>query len=111
MLIEKGADNSKVKKLDEVKELLLKRHCPAVPRSSIHCGYHRGRRQLIGPIILPDIVSVHHLHLHVIVEPNIFLKFFKYPAWFRFMWKSDEKVIAETIMRGKPRMTFTGKVD
>ena len=108
---EKHADISKVKKLDEVKELLLKRHCPSVPRSSIHCGYHRGRRQLIGSIILPDIVSVHHLHLHVIVEPKTILRIFKYPTWFRFMWKSDEKVMAETVKREKPRMMLKGRID
>lgn len=104
-------DTPLLKKLDEVKELLLKRHCPAVPRSSIHCGYHRGRRQLIGSIILPDIVSVHHLHLHVIVEPRTILRIFKYPTWLRFMWKSDEKVMAETVKREKPRMMLKGRMD
>lgn len=93
-----------LKKLEQVKELLLEKHCPDVRRSSIHCGYHRGRRHLIGSMILPDIVSVHHLHLHVIIEPRPVLRFLKYPAWFRFMWISDEKVKAETAKRENPRM-------
>ena len=106
-----GLTSPAVDKLDEVKELLLKRHCPNVPRSSIHCGYHRGRRYLVGPIVLPDIVSVHHLHLHVIVEPRAVLRVFKYPAWFRFMWMSDEKVMAEMAKRRRPRMVLKGKAD
>ena len=65
----------------------------------------------MGPIILPDIVSVHHLHLHVIVEPKLVLRIFKYPAWFRFMWMSDKKVMAEMVKRRRPRMILEGKTD
>lgn len=90
--------------MDRVKEQLLKGNYPDVPRSAIHCGYHRGRRHLIGPIVLPDIVSVHHLHLHVIVQPRFILRIFKYPNWFRPMWVSDQRVMAQTRGRKEPRM-------
>ena len=96
--------------MDEAKEILLKDHYPDIPRASVHCGYHRGRRQLIGPIILPDIVSIHHIHMHVIIEPRGILKFFKYPAWFRPMWISDERVMTKTINRRKPGVMAKGKV-
>lgn len=58
--------------------------------------------------MLPDIVSVHHLHLHVIVEPRLVLRVFKYPAWLRFMWVGDERVMGEVAARGRGRMN--GKV-
>ena len=87
-----------------MKNELLKIHFPDILRSSVHCGYHRGRRHLIGPIILPDIVSIHHLHLHIIVEPTTALRVFKYPAWFPVMWKSEEKVMAEIEGRRVPKM-------
>lgn len=90
-----------VQEMARVKEQLLRQHFPDAPRSSIHCGYHRGRRHFIGPIFLPDIVSIHHLHLHVIVEPRMNPRIFKYPAWFRFMWMSDEKVISQIVKSRK----------
>ena len=78
-----------------VKELLIQRHCPYVRPSSIHSGYHRGRRRLIGKIFLPDIVSIHHIHLHVIVRPRLLPKIFKYPPWVPLMWKSDKRIMKE----------------
>ncbi|KAI1288697.1 hypothetical protein F5Y03DRAFT_80559 [Xylaria venustula] len=81
--------------MDRVKNQLISQHCPTVPRSSILAGYHRGRRPLVGRIYFPDIVSIHHLHLHVIVRPRFILKLFKYPAWFPLMWKSDVRVMQE----------------
>lgn len=98
-----------VKEMDRVKQELLRTHFPDAPRSSVHSGYHRGRRRLVGPVVLPDIVSVHHLHLHVIVEPRVVLRVFKYPAWLRFMWVSDERVMAETAGRERPRMRGKGE--
>ena len=95
---------SAVKEMNRVKDELLQTHFPGIRSSSVHCGYHRGRRHLIGPVILPDIVSIHHLHLHVIVEPKTVLRIFKYPAWLPLMWKSDKKVMSEIKMRKKPRM-------
>ena len=93
-----------VKEMNKVKDELLETHFSAMPRSSVHCGYHRGRRYLIEPVILSDIVSIHHLHLHIIVEPKIALRIFKYPGWFLFMWKSDKKVMVKIARRKVPRI-------
>ena len=90
--------------MDRIKKELLKANFPDRSPKEIHSGYHRGRRGLIGPIILPDIVSVHHLHLHVIVEPRFMLRMFKYPVWLRLMWMSDERVMTEAASRKRPRM-------
>lgn len=80
--------------MDELKRLLLKNH-PDVPPSEIHSGYHRGRWHLIWNIYYPDTISVHHLHLHVIIRPQFLKKWFKYPPWLPLMWKSDEKLLRE----------------
>lgn len=96
---------SPVEKMDEVKKLLLRKHYPGLSSWHIHAGYHRGRRPLLGAIAWPDIVSVHHLHLHVIVRPRFWLCAFKYPAWTPLMWVSDEKVMREVRRRRKPRGT------
>lgn len=90
--------------MNRIKKKLLKKNFPDRSPDDIHSGYHRGRRHLFGPIILPDIVSIHHLHLHVIVEPRFVLKMFKYPVWLRLMWMSDERVMAEAAGRKWPRM-------
>ncbi|GME33686.1 histidine triad-like motif-containing protein [Neofusicoccum parvum] len=84
-----------VERLHHVKRKLLDEHCPGISPSSVHSGYHRGRRLMVGSIFWPDIVSVHHLHLHVIVEPRPVLRIFKYPLWLPLMWKSDEAVLRE----------------
>ncbi|KAL7906989.1 hypothetical protein GGI35DRAFT_457430 [Trichoderma velutinum] len=81
--------------MDELKRRLLNKHYADVPLSEIHSGYHRGRRHLIWKIFYPDIISIHHLHLHVIVQPQPLLKWLKYPPWLPLMWKSDEKVLQE----------------
>ena len=92
-----------VEKLNSVKEFLIQQRWPNVPRSSIHCGYHRGRRPLCGGVFFPDIVSIHHIHLHVIIQPRLLLKTFKYPAWLPLMWKSDKKVMEEVQRKAQPR--------
>ncbi|KAI0965033.1 hypothetical protein F4678DRAFT_453950 [Xylaria arbuscula] len=84
-----------LQEMDRVKNQLINQHCANVPRSSILSGYHRGRRPLVGKIYFPDIVSIHHLHLHVIVRPRFILKLLKYPAWLPLMWKSDVRVMQE----------------
>ncbi|PHH75855.1 hypothetical protein CDD80_2020 [Ophiocordyceps camponoti-rufipedis] len=57
-----------VQAMDAVKKLLL-RKCPEVPEpSAVLAGYHRGRRPLLANAFYPDIVSIHHLHLHVITS-------------------------------------------
>ncbi|KAL7943777.1 HIT-like domain-containing protein [Trichoderma barbatum] len=81
--------------MDDAKRRLLQEEYPDVPRSEIHSGYHRGRRPLIGNIFYPDIISIHHLHLHVIVRPRRKLLWLKYPPWLPLMWKSDDKVLRE----------------
>ncbi|KAI1504303.1 hypothetical protein F5X99DRAFT_371716 [Biscogniauxia marginata] len=81
--------------MDRVKHHLLQEHCPDLSVSDVHSGYHRGRRPLLGKIFYPDIVSIHHLHLHVIVRPRRWLQFFKYPTWLPLMWKSDRQVMQQ----------------
>lgn len=81
--------------MDRVKNALLNQHCPGTPPSDIISGYHRGRRRLLGNIYYPDIISIHHLHLHVIVRPKLLLRIFKYPAWLPLMWKSDAAVLRD----------------
>ncbi|KAI0802222.1 hypothetical protein GGR55DRAFT_666662 [Xylaria sp. FL0064] len=82
-----------LQEMDRVKNQLINQHCPSIPRSAIISGYHRGRRPLVGKIYYPDIVSIHHLHLHVIVKPKFIMQLFKYPAWLPLMWKSDDRVM------------------
>ncbi|KAI5926856.1 hypothetical protein F4810DRAFT_653827 [Camillea tinctor] len=79
--------------MDRVKQHLLASHCPGVSPTDVHSGYHRGRRPLVAGIYYPDIVSIHHLHLHVIVKPRAWLRFFKYPGWLPLMWRSDVAVL------------------
>lgn len=102
-----GAHSSSVKlqslvqTMDDIKRLLLESHCPNIPSSAIHSGYHRGRRPIVGNIYYPDIISVHHLHLHVIVRPSLLGWLFKYPTWLSLMWKSDNRVIQEVQKHNK----------
>ncbi|KAK0702252.1 hypothetical protein B0H67DRAFT_500629 [Lasiosphaeris hirsuta] len=88
--------------MDRVKTNLLSHSCPEVPMSDVHAGYHRGRRPLFGSVHYPDIVSIHHLHLHVIVRPHLSMWLFKYPPWLPFMWKSDATVLRD-LTRAKHR--------
>lgn len=63
-----------------------------MPRSDVYTGYHRGHRALgglFGTFGWPDIVSIHHMHLHVIVQPYWYTPWFKYPFWLPIMWVSD----------------------
>ncbi|KAM0518969.1 hypothetical protein ACHAPE_003960 [Trichoderma viride] len=87
-----------LQRMDEVKRQLIQERCPNIPPSWIHSGYHRGRRPLLGSLFYPDIISIHHLHLHVIVKPRRMLLWFKYPPWLRLMWKSDTRVLREVEM-------------
>ncbi|KAL7792783.1 hypothetical protein V8C43DRAFT_282446 [Trichoderma afarasin] len=87
-----------LRSMNDLKHRLLNEHDPDVPPSEIHSGYHRGRWQLIWNIYYPDTISIHHLHLHVIVRPQFLKKWFKYPPWLPLMWKSDEKLLREVEM-------------
>ncbi|KAI0872177.1 hypothetical protein GGS24DRAFT_468533 [Hypoxylon argillaceum] len=84
-----------LKEMDQVKKHLVDKYCSGIPDSAIISGYHRGRRPLVGKVYYPDIISIHHLHLHVIVKPRWILRLFKYPAWLPLMWKSDVTVMRE----------------
>lgn len=91
-----------VEALDAVKENLLCKHFPNIQRSAVLAGFHRGRRHFHGPVIFPDIVSIHHLHLHIIIKPFTAMALFKYPSWFRFMWISDQNVMEQ--VKGRKRI-------
>ena len=84
-----------VQAMNDMKERLITDNCPDIPRSAVISGYHRGRRPLLGQIYFPDIVSIHHLHLHVVVRPRLLMWLFKYPSWLPLLWKSDVKVTQE----------------
>lgn len=91
-----------VKAMNVVKEQLLRKNFPNVQQSAVLAGFHRGRRHFHGPVIFPDIVSIHHLHLHVIIEPSTAMALFKYPSWFRFMWVSDKDIMEQ--VKGRKRV-------
>ncbi|OTA67150.1 HIT-like protein [Hypoxylon sp. EC38] len=84
-----------VQSMVRLKKQLLEKHCPTVSPADVHTGFHRGRRIFFRHMYWPDIVSIHHLHMHVIVEPRFWLKFFKYPSWLPLMWKSEKQVERE----------------
>lgn len=81
--------------MDEVKNKLIDEHCSDAQRSTVVTGYHMGRRPLIGSLYYPDIICVHNLHLHVIIEPKTMPRLFRYPAWLPLMWKSQDAVMRE----------------
>lgn len=81
--------------MDHAKNYLLDQHCAGIARSAVTSGYHRGRRPLIGKVYYPDIISIHHLHLHVIVCQHLVSRLFKHPAWLPLMWKSDARVLRD----------------
>lgn len=91
-----------VKALEVVKEKLLRKHFPNIQCSAVLAGFHRGRRHFYGPVIFPDIVSIHHLHLHVIIEPFLTMALFKYPSWFPLMWVSDRDIMER--VKGRKRI-------
>ncbi|KAI2641409.1 HIT-like protein [Hypomontagnella submonticulosa] len=96
-------DAALVHSMVALKNQLVKQSCPAVPSANVHIGFHRGRRILLGNVYWPDIISIHHLHMHVIVEPHFWSKFFKYPPWLPLMWKSEEQVVRELVKKSKVR--------
>lgn len=78
--------------MDKLEQHILQTQYPQFSPSDIHSGYHRGRRPLVGNIYYPDIISVHHLHRHVIINPTFFAKYFKYSKCIPLLWKSSDKV-------------------
>ncbi|KAH0496193.1 hypothetical protein TgHK011_003568 [Trichoderma gracile] len=83
-----------------VRDELLRRHCSATDR--IHCGYHRARERVLGPIYTIDRISVPHLHLHVIARPHEDSIPDKYSHW--FVWKSEEEVFGRVEKMAEARM-------
>lgn len=81
--------------MDRAKKQVVEELCPGLPPAAVLSGYHRGRRPLLGDIFWPDIISIHHLHLHVIVRPHWLPWLFKYPPWLPLMWKSDASVMQQ----------------
>jgi hypothetical protein len=79
--------------MDRFKKNLLRDHYATVPSSEIHSGYHRGHRPMVGNFGLPDIISIHHLHLHVIIKPNTVLKYTKYGSFASQIFVSDDWVL------------------
>ncbi|KAK3328046.1 hypothetical protein B0T19DRAFT_423535 [Cercophora scortea] len=99
------SDLALLQKMDAVKHLLVSQHCPDLLGSGqVIAGYHRGRRPLLGSttIYYPDVVSVHHLHLHVIVRPYVLKRLFKYPAWLPLLWKSDAAAMRQAAASREP---------
>lgn len=91
--------------MDKMKEDLVERYGDG-PGTKVHAGYHRGRRPMIGDISYPDIISVHLLHLHLIIEPRPGLTNLKYPSWNRWMWISDKRVL-EKIQKQSQKASLT----
>ena len=84
-----------------VREQLLGVHYPDLtPDTRYHrlrSGFHRGRRdiQVVGPVKfhVPDVISVKHLHLHVIVDVDSTVKGMKYPLWNELIFAKSETVL------------------
>lgn len=84
-----------------VREQLLAIHYPDITPANryyrLRSGFHRGARDvhLLGPVKfhLPDVISVKHLHLHVIVDINSPIKGLKYPMWNEFVFAKGETVL------------------
>ncbi|KAK3685367.1 hypothetical protein B0T22DRAFT_442546 [Podospora appendiculata] len=105
------ADLALLQEMDAVKLRLVRQHCPDLLGSSkVIAGYHRGRRPLLGGIYYPDVVSVHHLHLHVIVRPYVLKRLFKYPAWLPLLWKSDAAAMRQAAAASEPDLTEASKL-
>lgn len=49
----------------------------------------------MGNMYFPDIISIQHIHLHVIIQPYLLMWLFKYPPWLPLMFKSDIQVLEE----------------
>lgn len=90
-----------VEAMDRLEQHILQTQYPQFSPSDIHSGYHRGRRPLVGDIYYPDIISVHHLHRHVIIKPTFFAKYFKYSKCIPLLWKSTDMVSEEVRARAK----------
>ena len=82
-----------VEKMDRFKKTLLRERYPSISSSDIHSGYHRGHRPVVGNFGYPDIISIPHLHLHVIIKPSLLLKYTKYGSFISQIFVSDDWVL------------------
>ncbi|KAF3914574.1 hypothetical protein ABW21_db0203836 [Orbilia brochopaga] len=80
-------------------QMLLEYHPDITPatRHRVRSGFHRGSRQIVslGPlrITLPEVISVKHLHMHVIVDLNTNIGYMKYPLWNSLIFIPAEDVL------------------
>ncbi|KAK6358166.1 Histidine triad nucleotide-binding protein 3 [Orbilia blumenaviensis] len=89
------------RKMLALSEQLLAIHHPNLtPASRYHrlrIGFHRGKRDVhvVGPVKfhVPDVISVKHLHLHVIVDIDSTIKALKYPLWNELIFAKSETVL------------------
>ncbi|KAL6864522.1 HIT-like domain-containing protein [Trichoderma novae-zelandiae] len=93
-----------LQEMGRVRDSLVQRHCPNIPPEKIHCGYHRGQRPNdYMPLRMPDIISVKHLHLHVIAEPRLLPFIYKFHPSNSILFKSEAdvlKLVEEMVEKG-----------
>ncbi|KAK6501437.1 Histidine triad nucleotide-binding protein 3 [Arthrobotrys musiformis] len=89
------------RKMLAIREQLLGIHypdiTPATRNHRVRSGFHRGERDvhIAGPLKfrIPDVISVKHLHLHVIVDVDSTMKSLKYPMWNELVFAKSETVL------------------
>ncbi|KAK6348096.1 Histidine triad nucleotide-binding protein 3 [Orbilia javanica] len=89
------------RKMLAVRDQLLAVHYPDLTPDTrydrLRSGFHRGKRDvhIFGPVKfhIPDVISVKHLHLHVIVDVDSSMKSMKYPLWNELVFAKSETVL------------------
>ncbi|KAF3929957.1 hypothetical protein AA313_de0205929 [Arthrobotrys entomopaga] len=84
-----------------MRDQLLQTHHPDITAANraqrVRSGFHRGGRDIeilrMMKISLPDIISVKHLHLHVIVDLLTTKGYLKYPLWNEMVFITSEAVL------------------
>jgi len=87
-------------KMLETRETLLAKHFPEITSENrnqrVRSGFHRGSRNIfliLGfSVHVSDIISVKHLHLHVIIDVDN-IGFFKFPVWNEFVFVQSDTVL------------------
>ncbi|KAK6341423.1 hypothetical protein TWF696_008499 [Orbilia brochopaga] len=80
-------------------QLVLEHHPDITPatRHRVRSGFHRGSRKInvVGPLkfTLPEVISVKHLHMHVITDLNTNIGYLKYPLWNPLIFITAEEVL------------------
>ncbi|KAK6543659.1 hypothetical protein TWF694_000399 [Orbilia ellipsospora] len=96
-----AADLPLYRKMLGVREQLLQTHYPDLTSANraqrLRSGFHRGGRDIqlfkSWKISLPDVISVKHLHLHVIVDLLASVGYLKYPLWNEVVFIKSETVL------------------